>query len=282
MSGKDKSEHLTMSDGFLIFCRHWSASNETKRALVCIPGTGGNSEFFNPIGSALADEGTDVYGIDLRGFGNSVEQGLPRGDTSNFKRHLQDIDEIVQQIRGSAHRKVFMLGHSHGCAYTLWYAANHPHALDGIILASPPILATSKVHRSEYLKFALALIFKPKMMYSFSEEEIAELANNPLIARSVSIRWLYGSKKYLLDPLLKSAAQIQKPALILQGEADTNTLPEGARKLNEALGTKDKTIKIFPNADHFLYGAIFPSSSYGDPAKKQEVANEVNMWFRAH
>ncbi len=175
-----------------------------------------------------------------------------------------------------------MLGHSHGCAYTLWYSANHPDALDGIILASPPIIATSKVHRREYLKFALALIFKPKMMYSFGEEEIEELASNPLIARSVSIRWLYGSKKYLLGPLLKNASQIQKPTLILQGEADTNTLLEGAHRLNEALGTKDKTIKIFPNADHFLYGAIFPSPSYGDPAKKQEVANEVNMWLEAH
>jgi len=270
-----------MTDGFRLSSRHWKTSDDAKRAILCIPGTGGNCEFFRPIGRDLSGEGNDVYGLDLRGFGDSVEAGLQRGDTRSFPRQLRDLDEVIHSLH-QAHEKVFMFGHSHGCAYTLWYATNHPDALDGVILASPPVFATSKVRRSEYLKFALALIFTPKMMYSFGEEEIEELASNPLIARRVSIRWLYGSKKYLLDPLFRNASIIRKPVLIIQGDADTNTLSEGAQRLYATLKVEDKSIQIFPGADHFLYGALFPSFAYGDARKKRDVSDAVATWLINH
>ena len=175
-----------------------------------------------------------------------------------------------------------MFGHSHGCAYTLWFAANHPDLIDGLVLAAPPVAATSKVRRRYFLMFALLLIFAPKTMYSFGQSEPKELAKNPLIARKLSIRWLYGSKKYLLNTLFQNASQIRKPTLIIQGDADTTTLPEGAKTLLKSLGSKEKLIHLFPKADHFLYGALFPTLDYGDPEKKKQVANVVNEWLNIH
>ena len=274
--------NISMTDGFRMFCRQWRSSGEARRVIVCIPGTGGDAEFFRPIGIELAREGNGVYALDLRGFGNSVEKGLKRGDTSNFERHLQDLEEAVQHVSQAHSRKVFMFGHSHGCAYALWFAAHHPDLIDGLVMAAPPVAATSKVHRRYYLMFVLLLIFAPKTMYSFGQIEPEELANNPLIARKLSIRWLYGSKRYLLDKLIRNASQFQKPTLIIQGDADTSTLPEGAEALLKLLGAEDKSIHLFPNADHFLYGALFPTLDHGDPEKKRQVSSVVNNWLHTH
>ncbi len=272
--------NIPMTDAFHMFCRQWKSSGEAKRAIVCIPGTGGDAEFFRPIGTDLAGGGNEVYALDLRGFGNSVEKGLQRGDTSNFKRHLQDLEEAVRYITTAHSRKVFLFGHSHGCAYSLWLAANHPDLIDGLVLAAPPIAATSKVHRRYYLMFVLLLIFAPKTMHTFGQNEPKGLANNPLVARKLSIRWLYGSKRYLLDKLFQNASRIRKPTLIVQGGADKSTLPEGAERLLKLLKSEDKSIRLFPEAGHFLHGALFPTLYRGDPEKKREVVGVVSSWVK--
>ncbi len=271
---------IPMIDGFRLFCRRWTSRSDPKRAIVCIPGSSGDAEFFRPIGAELAADESEVYALDLRGFGNSVENGLQRGDTSNFRRHLQDIEEAVQYIRQTHKGKLFMFGHSHGCAYVLWFASNYPGLVDGLVLAAPPIAATSKVHRRDFLMFALLLIFAPKTMYTFGQNEPKGLANNPLVARKLSIRWLYGSKRYLLDKLFQNASRIQKPTLIVQGGADKSTLPEGAERLLKLLKSEDKSIRLFPEAGHFLHGALFPTLYRGDPEKKREVVGVVSSWVK--
>jgi len=74
------------------------------------------------------------------GFGNSQEEELPRGCVSDFDRHLQYIDDFVVHL-GGLHKgkKLHLLGHSLGGVYALWYAANHPDALDGLVLAAPAV-----------------------------------------------------------------------------------------------------------------------------------------------
>src|SRR5690348_10124932 len=100
--------NIPITDGFCMSCRQWKSSGEARRVIVCIPGTSGNAEFFRPIGIDLVAEGNEVYSLDLRGFGNSVEIGLQRGDTSNFKRHLQDLEDAVRYIQTAHSKKVFM------------------------------------------------------------------------------------------------------------------------------------------------------------------------------
>lgn len=96
---REIQEYLKMTDGFSIFCRRWTAVGEIKKSIICIHGIGGHSGFFRVVGQDLAGDGFEVYALDLRGFGNSKEEALPRGDTSDFNRHLQDVDEVVGFVR---------------------------------------------------------------------------------------------------------------------------------------------------------------------------------------
>jgi alpha-beta hydrolase superfamily lysophospholipase len=72
------------------------------------------------------------------------------------------------------------------------------------------------------------------------------------------------------EKAFQHAAGVSQPTLIVQGEADTEALPSGAVKLFEALRVEDKTLKMVPDAGHFLF------------AKNEQVFLAVTDWLRSH
>ena len=261
-----------------------------EKSIVCIHGLGCHSGFFRPIGQNLAANGVEVYALDLRGFGNSKEEGLPRGDTRDFKRHLQDIDEAVGFVRKSNQgQKVYMFGHSLGGLYTLWYAANHPDTLDGVILAAPAIESGL---RPPPLKVGVELPFTPETtidMYeawpqSLKESEEGKMwRQDPLSTTRFSWRWLGGTRILRDKEALQNASQIKKPTLIIQGEADDLDLLSGAKRLFESLAAEDKSLRTFPDADHWFYHAIFlkVTAKYS-PEKREQVFSTVKDWLKTN
>jgi len=58
-------------------------------------------------------------------------------------------------------------------------------------------------------------------------------------------------------------------------------LPSGAKRLFESLATKDKSIQIFPDADHYFYHALFLKvTEKHDPAKRKMVISVVRDWLK--
>jgi len=292
---EESPEHLRMTDGFDLFCRHWKAVGESKKSVVCIHGIGGHSEDFRIMGRDLAEDGIEVYALDLRGFANSKEEDLPRGDISDFNRHLQDVDEVVDFVRKRhIKNKVYIFGYSLGALYALWYSAHHPHTLDGTVLAAPAIEPRSPIMpRENYLKIAFILLFAPKTIYdrsktwlpAFKESEGGKIIlQDPLYTTKYSWRWLYSVKRNLSDRALKYASQMEEPTLIIQGEADDSCFPSGAKKLFKSLAAKDKLLQTFPDADHLFYDAFLlgKTTAKHDPAKRKQVTSVVKDWLNTH
>jgi alpha-beta hydrolase superfamily lysophospholipase len=283
-----------MTDGFELFYRRWLGTGEAKKVIIGHHGIGLNSEYLRLIGQDLAREGYAFYATDLRGFGNSKEEGLPIGDVRDFKRQLQDLDEVVRQVH-KAHpgKRLFMLGHSLGGSYTLWYAAHHSETLDGLILLAPAIISTTTIPRKDLLLFLFALPFSPGKQLDFASLWIKEVrrsgelrsqTEDPLVAKGLSVRFLNGVRSVVgLKNSAQNARKIEEATLVLQGDADNVNVPDGARKLMEDLATKDKTLKTFPAADHFFYQTIAtkPSARY-DRAKQVKVTGAIADWLEAH
>jgi alpha-beta hydrolase superfamily lysophospholipase len=280
-----------MTDDFDLFYRHWRAVGETKKTVICIHGIGGHSEVFRFIGQDLAKNGIEAYAFDLRGFGNSREEALPRGDTSDFNRHLQDVDEVVDLIqKRNPKNKVYMFGWSLGVLYVLWYSANHPDSLDGIILAAPYWVGF--MPRRYRIKIPSMLLSAPSTICDtygtwsngFKESEEGKiLLQDPLFTTKRSWRWLGGVKRTLSDKALQNASQIEKPTLIILGEKDDLEIRNGAKQLLLSLAAKDKLIQSFPDADHFFYHALFfKTTAKHDPAKRKQVTSAVKDWLKAH
>jgi alpha-beta hydrolase superfamily lysophospholipase len=290
---QEDQDHIKMTDGFGLFYRRWKVVGEVQKVIVCLPGIGGNSEVFGILGEALAKDGIEVYALDRRGFGNSVEKGLLRGDTSNIKRHLQDLEEAIGYIRNNhPGKKVFMLGHSLGGCYTLWYVANHSDSLDGMVLMAPSIVPGQKTPPGLAIKGFLSLLFAPKTMLPISfifpetirkTEEYKLFSENPLNATAVSARYLIRGVRPLQTKALDNASRTGTPTLVIQGGADTVVLPIGAKKLLDSLAAKDKSLQTFADADHFFYHVLFRKSTFqDDPLKRKQITGAVSDWIKAH
>jgi len=289
---KEIQEYFKMTDDFDLFCRYWKAVGESKKSVVCIHGIGGHSEDFRVMGQDLAEDGIEVYALDLRGFANSKEADLPRGDTSNFSRHLQDVDEVVDFVRKRHPKnKVYMFGYSLGVLYTLWYSANHPDSLDGIILAAPYWVGF--MPRKLRIKIPFMLLFAPKTLYdsfkgdwssSFKESEEGKIIlQDPLYTTKRSWRYLSGVKR-MSDKALQNASQIEKPTLIILGDKDDIRIRNGAKQVLEKLATKNKSIQTFPDAGHLFYDAFLfgKTTAKYDPAKRKQVTSVVRNWLNTH
>jgi len=287
-------EHFKMTDGFSLFYRCWRASEEIKRVVVGIHGGGDHSGQFRLIGRQLASDESQVYAFDLRGFGNSLEKGLPRGDTSNFERHLQDIEDTINCVkRKHPKKKVYVLGYSMGGCYALWHAAHNPDSLEGLVLVAPAIIVRVLSTRKTAIQLLLANLFAPRKMLdsrksSFHEgkdpEALKLLLQDTLLAWGLSHRYLANMRKILMDKALENASHIQKPTLILQGEADVTALPQGAKRLYESLKAKDKSIQTFPEADHRFYDIFssVPLCAKHDPAKIEHLFSVIKDWLKKH
>jgi alpha-beta hydrolase superfamily lysophospholipase len=282
-----------MSDGFELFFRRWKTNKEAERTVLCLHGIGAHSGFFRNIGPELAAQGADVYAIDRRGFGNSVEEGFERGGVSNFPRYLQDVTESADQIRGvNPGKKFFVFGKSLGCVHALRYAANKPNSLDGLILAAPPILTKTKLPKRALLKMIFLILFAQGTMIDGTKyltekmrqsDELKVSMEDPLCTQKFSVRYLNGALRSFLRTALKNAALVQTPTLIIQGDADNIVVPEGARKLLEGLATKNKDFKTFPDADHNFYDVLDSRTiSNYDSAKRAQVVDTVNKWIWSH
>jgi acylglycerol lipase len=291
LSDGEVYEYLRMSDGFSLFSRFWKPNEETNKKIVCIHGMGSHSGAFKPIGEALSICGIEVYGLDLRGFGNSIEAGLPRGDTKSFTRHLHDLDEVVSLLRkGSKGIKVYMMGHSLGGCYALWYAANYPDALDGLILAAPAVEVKARIAKRDIVRLSFLFLSAPETMidtkaFPTEDEEHSEqgleFLDDSLRTTRFSVRWLRGIGGNLMrEEPLQNASKTKKPTIILQGEADQDAFPAGAVRLFNSLLVENKTLKMFPDADHSLYNSILrfrPSKI--NLENKEKVIKTIKNWL---
>ena len=284
---------FTATDGFNLAYRCWNSTKPVKRAVVCIHGIGDYSGWFRNTGPELAKDGNQVYALDLRGFGNSREEGLPRGYVGDFDRHLQDIDDFVVYLQERHKRKkLHLFGHSLGGVYALWYAANHPETIDGLVLAAPAV-TSSLGNRKNALILVLANTITPKKTHNpYSSpsdknrdpEEIKIMLEDPLETPHLTVNYLLNVKKRLLRDVSSNASFIQAPVLILQGEADTTVLPTGAKQLYSKLNSKDKKLELFADAGHWFYDALCPACPRAkySPAKREQFIVIVKDWLKKH
>jgi acylglycerol lipase len=285
VSAKETIELLRMSDDFPLFARRWASPEKAAKVVVCIHGLGGCSGCFKRIGLSLASTGIDVWGFDLRGFGNSKEPGTPRGDTKDFKRHMQDIDEAVRTIRSrSNYQKLYVLGHSLGGLYTLWYGATYPESVNGLILAAPSVENKPIMTPEDQAKFKLFAATAPETILKTRKNALVnrteELAEYLPVAEGFSVRYFIGLGGVLMrDKILSNASNNKKPTLILQGDADEEALPIGAKRLFDGIAAEDKKLEIIPGARHTLYGAILTFASAEDNLEKREyVMSLISDW----
>lgn len=285
-------ERIRMTDGFELFCRRWP-SIDAQRVVLFLHGIEVHSGACQFMGPELANASTEVYAFDRRGFGNSKELDLPRGDTHGFDRQLQDLGEVVEYIHSNhPDKKLFLFGHSIGCAFALGSAAYNSDRVDGLILASPPLEAGYKLPLSDTLQVAAAPVIQHHTMYDFVDkwpesfkrsEEYQLISEDELCTKSFGLGFLYNVQTQLVNRMLEHAANINKPVQMMHGDSDVIALPSSSTCILEKLASIDKNLHVFGDADHWFYQSIIPKmSAKYSLEQKRTVSTVVKDWLSKH
>lgn len=282
---------MTTSHGNINLIHFPSVGNNNQKTILCIHGIYSDARIFNYTGTQLSENGFDVYSMDLLGHGKS--DGMI-GDT-NFNDCLSAINEVITKIKGGS--QVFMLAHSIGCTFALWYLHNHKGSLDGLFLMAPymRISSTKKNGAADpdffnFLYLILRRVITPKTLVKMTElfpqlEEIGgEEVSHMLQDKDLNF---YYSYRYIIDIIafrnsrVKALADIDDiPVLILHGKKDRNSYSTVSEAFFKLLKNKHKKITLF-DCDHWFYNALsynYFQSKYSEESRKQIIMT-IKEWI---
>ena len=131
---------LVSADGTKLFARHWDATG-ARATLLFIHGFGEHSGRYAPFGQHLADNGVDVFAVDLRGHGRSEGK---RGVIRDYGDFRADLAALIEHVRArSPAGPVVLFGHSMGGGIVLDHGFSPDPLVRGVI-ASAPLIAPAE------------------------------------------------------------------------------------------------------------------------------------------
>jgi alpha-beta hydrolase superfamily lysophospholipase len=238
-------------------------------SILCIHGFPCDARIFAYAGSKLSQAGYNVFSMDLPGHGRS--DGL-RGDL-DFDACLESINQIVAELRKKSQR-VFILAHSMGSTFALWYVHKF-NSVDGLILMAPYV-RIGGIKRSDaepgagaFMRLLFGRLFVPRRRVNVAKilpgyvkiggSQVARMAQD----KEMNFEYSY---RYFIDVIarrnskVKELADIKVPVLLLQGSRDRNVYPQVSEEFFKMLRTDNKKIKVF-DCGHWFYDAIFYSQT---------------------
>ena len=248
------TEELTTTDTCKLFLRSWRTGSSN--VLLILHGLGAHSGWFIDMGNTLASRGLTVYAMDHRGFGRSG--GLP-GHIDNYQTYVEDIHFIVTEIRKRhPEATIYILGHSMGGIFASHFAAKYEALLGGVLFLNPWVQDTAHVPLLTTVAILVGGIFKSHHYWT-GGEGIEAMTTNPEAIRMLQADSFWRREEtasfffqifFMRLAILKKAASITIPALVMQAEADKSVVPEATHKLYETLTSSNKTWKTYPRYCH--------------------------------
>ena len=247
----------------------------------------------------LAQQGFDVYMVDIRGYGKSTRpaamdqpalQNKPIADTDTAARDYAAAANWVRKRRGI--EKLNVVGHSWGTAITALYTTRHAEHVNRLVLYAPvwlrktPSLTDSGGALGAYRTVTIEAAFKrkntgidpskdpqPKAWFdawaeaTFASDPVGAQANPKYVrAPNGSVqdsRIFWSAGKPVFDP-----TQITVPTLLILAEWDADTPPYMAETLFPLL-TKapNKKLVILSGGTHGIMNEVKRFSLFNEVAR---------------
>jgi pimeloyl-ACP methyl ester carboxylesterase len=262
--------------------------------LLCIHGLCCDARVFTYVGRKLSREGYNVVSIDLPG--HAMSDGK-MGDL-DFDACIRSIHQIVTQLKKTSAR-VFILSHSMGCIFALWYAHLFNASIDGLILLCPFIRVPNMKKRFdaepnalELLVLLFARIFMPYKIIKVTEafpsyvkaggDEVAWMMKEQV----ANFRYSY---RFIVDILAMRSSKVSEmsdvgdiPVFILHGRNDRMMYLQVSEEFFKLLRTDMKEIKIF-DCDHWFYDAVFYDQSFSrhNEESRMQFISSIADWLNS-
>ena len=264
------------------------SANPGGDAVLCIHGFPCDARIFAYAGAKLSQAGYNVFSMDLPGHGKSDGQ---RGDL-NFDACLKSMNQIIVELKKKSPR-VFILAHSMGSTFALWYAHLY-NSVDGLILMAPYVrIGGIKRSDAEPRPLAFIRLFLGRLFVPYRRVSVAKILPGYVnIGGSQMVRMVQDSElnfeysyRYYIDVIarrnskVKELADVKVPVFVLHGSRDRNVYPQVSEEFFKLLRTKNKRIRVF-DCGHWFYDAIFYSqtSEYSEEDRMKFISS-ITGWL---
>lgn len=245
-------------DGVEHAIRIWKAPAESA-IVMYFHGIEGHGRWFEDTALELNKKGVTTFAFDRRGAGSSR---AVRGHCSDWKQLVDDADEILSRIRvTNPGKSIFLVGNCWGSKVALALAGRaHNADLRGIAMTSPAVCVQVDVSIVTKLLIGISLLRGGTSYFAiplapehFTDvpEYLEYIRRDPLRLTQATASFLFASIN--LTKACKAVAHtLQLPILILQSGRDEIVNVQNIENWFNGLKTKDKTLRMFPNAAHSL------------------------------
>jgi len=290
---QENEEYLEASDGTQIFMRSWLPQGEIEHVAFAIHGQCAHSGTYRKWAAALTKHKIATFAMDLRGYGNTGK----RGDAKDFNLVTEDITVAFSMVcKRYPELPVSLLSWSMGVSMVLNTFDQFPElAPSTVILVAGRIEAGGSVIQLLGTGiFVLKSFLIPNARYDFWSQspksmlecELGQLVTeDDLCAKLVSRRMLLPMGSLMnMKFIMRGAARISVPTLIIHGEGDTANIPDGSRQLYENLTVTKKKLVMIPDMDHDLDGlCVYMGPGLNRPLtpNASRVVEEIVAWVKA-
>ena len=202
----------------------------------------------------LNQSGFDVYAFDLKGHGRS--EGA-RGVT-DLKVAVADHQSARRKLDAQK-KSLFLFGHSLGGLVTAASVAGDPSGVAGVILSAPALLIEAPVHlrllAGVFATIAPGLRLAPPIDaagLSRIPEEVAAYKSDPMVSDPRVPAKTGATAIAVAETAWKRYPSWTAPTLVLHGEKDRATDPQGSKRFIAAIRSTDKHLELYPEGLHEL------------------------------
>ncbi len=250
---------FTSWDSTELFFRAWVPTMPAQKALVLFHRGHEHSGRFQQFVEDLSLEGIAVFAWDARGHGRSPGE---RGYASDFSCVIRDMDCFMRFISREydiPFQEMIALGHSVGAVALAGWVHDYAPPLRAMILATPAFRVKL------YIPFALSalrfrMLFGGKSfiksyvkarMLTHDPVQAVQYESDSLISRSIATNVLLDLHD-LSTRLVKDAAAIQAPTLLLTAGSDWVVKQSAQRQFFQRLSSSVKEMQEYPGFYHAI------------------------------
>ncbi|KAK3594791.1 hypothetical protein CHS0354_037799 [Potamilus streckersoni] len=273
-------------NGKKIFCRCWNedsalkstSSGQLKAIVLIVHGFAEHCLWYNELAEFLVQESYLVVAHDHVGHGQSEGD---RAHINDFSEYVGDIFQHADMVK-KTHPKLpfYLIGHSMGGCLSIMAGLEQPDYFQGMILIAPAIIpdrnaaSPFKIFMGKLLARMfpqLPIIKLDSSAVSRDKAVVKKYDDDPLVYHSgLKARWGLAFLS-ALEKIKMEQENVDWPILNLHGEKDALCDPEGSKMLQEKAKSKDKQLKLYPEAYHQLHNEL--------PDVKDSVYKEIKTWL---
>jgi alpha-beta hydrolase superfamily lysophospholipase len=254
----------------------YEPEGDPKGLILVSHGLGEHRGRYHHVADRLVGLGLRVAVPDHRGHG---ESGGPRADTRNVDDYTADLDSL-RKLTVLEGKPTYLLGHSMGGLIALDYALDHQADLKVLILSGalilpgedqPPWLVAIAKVLGKVVPTLGTLALDPKSV-SRDPEVVDAYENDPLNYHGKVKAGTGAALLTRLQTFPQRLPSLTLPLLVMHGEKDKLTNPEGSKLVDKLAGSTDKTLTIYPGLFHEIF----------NEPEQDQVLTDVTTWLEKH